>query len=53
MYTGIPAKWGNETLKGTSIFFKKREKIVCVDNISLCDESKSRESMIGIVVNQI
>ena len=32
---------------------KMRESCVCVDSISLCDESKFNESMIGIVVNQI
>ena len=47
-----PQSGGNETPKRTSICCKNEKKL-CVDNISLCDESKSSESMIGIVVNQI
>ena len=32
---------------------KMRESFVYVDNISLCVERKSRESMLGVIVDKI
>ena len=40
--TSIPPKRGNETPKRTSICFKNERKLY-VDNISLCDNIKSRK----------
>ena len=40
--TSISPKQGNETSKRILICFKN-ERNLCVDNISLCDEIKSRK----------
>ena len=40
--TSMPQRGGNKTPKRTSIYFKNGRKL-CVGNISLCNERKSRK----------